>query len=394
MPEKKGPIKNTIGNFDECGTIYDENLNKNGNFITRALGYPLIGINWLLYIRKKDLNDNNDKNVNKMVRSQKIGKLAAKTGNKFGLIQYGNSLIEWNFNNSDFYDKFKKNGGVLEGCKGLKKYLKSNRGIYNSFLYYNYIEKNVDLGNFYLKLGVKENNIDCINSLSIQLFFGSGIKKDKYKSLQLSNYIKNKNSLCYFNHGYRLLYLLLENKNDDIRMIKKINPELKNKKKILDEIKKYTTFTKKSKIPFKSNIIIPEYLLLMNYYQCKSAILNETLESKKYKKCLKEVHKQHKKTNPENMMLWWKVDQIVYCYFLYYGLGVNNEEEKKANKQKAKKILELSKENPDYYKGQNILLFKNYENLESTKYKSIIVPLKKAIQNLTNIIQKDMLIKD
>jgi len=398
MPEKKGSIKNTIGNFDECGTIYDESLNKNSNFITRALGYPLIGINWLLYLRKKDLNNAGDKNIKKMIRSQKISKLAAKTGNKFGLVQYGNSLIKWRYNNSDFYDKFKKNGGEIgtpnENCKGLRKLLKTESFIFNLFLYYHYIEKNVDLAIFYLKLGVKKNDINCINGLSFNLLFGIGEKKNNYKSLQLCNYIKNKNSMFYFHYGNRLIYLLLKNKNDNIKIIKKINPELKNIKKILDEIKKHTTLTKKSKIPFKSSNTETNYWLLMSYYQCKSKILNETVESKKYQKCFTELHNQYKKIFPENTILWWKADQIVYCYFLYYGLGIKNEEEKKANKQKAKKILELSKENPDYDKGQNMLLFEDYENLESTKYKSIIITLKKAIQNLTNIIQKDMLIKD
>merc|ERR1711907_650183 len=155
--QKKGPIKNTIGHFDECGTIYDESLNKNnGNFITRALGYPLVGINWLLYIRKKDRNNANDKYIKKMIRSQKISKLAAKTGNKFGAIQYGSSLVEWPHYNPEFYDKFKEKKGELNNCKGLRYQLKTEkRGIYNSSLYYKYIDKYYDLNVLYLKIGVK-----------------------------------------------------------------------------------------------------------------------------------------------------------------------------------------------------------------------------------------------
>merc|ERR1711907_454700 len=138
--QKKGPIKNTIGHFDKCDTIYDESLNKNnGNFITRALGYPLVGINWLLYLRKRDLNNTDDKNIKKMIRSQKISKLAAKTGNKIGLVQYGNSLIEWPDNNSEFYDKFKEKKGEIDNCKGLRYQLKTEIGIYNTYLFYYFI---------------------------------------------------------------------------------------------------------------------------------------------------------------------------------------------------------------------------------------------------------------
>lgn len=387
MPKNKGRIKNTIGNFDECGTIYDESLNKNGNFITRALGYPLVGINWLLYIRKKGRNNADDKNIKKMIRSQKISKLAAKTGNKFGLVQYGTSLMEWKHYNPEFYTKFEKKG-ELNNCKGLINQLKTERGIYNTFLYYMFNKQKPDLAAFYLNLGTKKNISDCINGLSLFYFLGLTVKKDNTKSLQLQNYIKNREPFYYFNYGYILLTIHLEDEHN-IKIIKQVDSNLNTETKILEEIKKHATFVKKSKIPFKSDNIQTDYYLLMYYYQYKNAISNEIIKSAEYKNCFTKIYKEYKKIIPENTKLWEKAIQIVYCYFLYYGLGIKNEEEKKANKQKAKKILELSKENTLSYKGQNILLFKDYEKLEETNYQSKIIPLKTAIRNLEIIIKKE-----
>jgi hypothetical protein len=388
MPEKESSIKNNIGNIDKCGTIYDENLSKNGNFFTRALGYPLVGINWLLYLRKKDGNNADDKNIKKMIRSQKIAKLVAKTGNKFGLVQYGDFLIKWPFKNPNFYTKFEKQG-ELNNCKGLQLNLKTDRGIYNTYLYYKYIEQKPDLVAFYLNLGTKKNISDCINSLGILYFYGSNVKKDNTKSLQLINYIKNREPFFYFNYGYALLKIYLEDEQNN-KIIKQIDSNLNTETKILEEIKKHTTFVKKSKIPFKSDNIQTEYYLLMCYYQYKNAISNEITKSAEYQKCFTEIFKDYKDIYPEGTIIWTKWYQISFSYFLYYGLGTVKEEEKKESKLKAKKILELSENNPLYNQNEKIIVFQNYQNLEETNYEVKIILLKDAIKNLKDTIQKDM----
>lgn len=362
-------IKNTIGNFDNYDTIYEEIINKNGNFLSRnVLGYPILAIGWIVYLRRFSFDKANSGKINPktFINAIKFYKLGAKTGNKFLLQAYGNLLIEWPDIDDNFYEKInkgKKNTSNKDGIIHLLKARKMGRKDIKIYNYYNFIEKNPELSFYYAMEYFKNNITGVANALGEAYRWGYGVTKNKEIAKKYYQY--QMNYIQQLNLGSMLLEDITSTKNEDENI------------KTLKEIQKLSIYSYKKGI-FRKNIQENIYRLkyLTNiYYQYIIQLSKTNIETlnEKYNISIKYIDfiNNFKKLYTEEKEIYWreyiyndKFYVLTYCYILYYNYFSEKSDIKK-DEEKTENIMKKIDENILTFKGEKIMRFKKYQNMKT-----------------------------
>jgi hypothetical protein len=395
MVNSGGKIKNTIGNFDNYGTIYEESINKNGNFLSRnVLGYPILAIGWIVYLRRLniDINDVNSGKINPKTYRNALNfyKLGAKTGNKFLLQAYGSLLIEYPGIDEKFYEKInkgKKNTSNKDGIIHLLKARKMGRKSDTIYNYYDSIEKNSELSFYYAMEDFKNNVTGVANALGEAYRWGHGVEKnEKGNEIAKKYYRYQMDYIQQLNLGS----ILLEDITSEKEEVENITT--------LKEIQKLSIYSYKKGI-FKKTVqehiyrlkyltnIYYQYIIQLSKTNIKT--LNEKYNlSIKYIDFINNLQKtyvEEKKFHWAEYIIYDKIFVLTYCYILYYNYFSEKDDIEK-DQEKTKNIMKKIDENIFTYEGEKFMRFKKYK-----KMKTHFADYQKAYDNKNEVEMKNLI---